>query len=184
VKKYLAFLFLVGTLVSGCTSVFVKEPVVTVKDLNIISVDTAGAVMELYIEVKNENDFDLKLLGYSYDLHVMALPLVKGGAREEISFPGRQSTDLRIPLRVSYADLLALLRRNPNPDRVPYQLKAGLDLDTPVGHVNVPVDKKGTYSIPKQYRPSYYLNKLRGFFGGRSDKKEASSDTAEPAKGI
>ena len=157
------YLLLLFILLTGCTRL-VNEPVVTVQDLNVVSLDPAGAGMELYLKVTNTNSFDVRLLGYSYDLKVMAIPLAKGGAREEIKFPAGGVTDLRIPIRVSYGDLLELFKRKLDPDKVPYQLAAGLDLETPLGQLIVPVNRSGTYAIPKQYRPSAILNKLGGFF--------------------
>jgi LEA14-like dessication related protein len=143
---------------------FVKAPVVTVRDLRVVSLEGAGAGMELNLTVQNPNPYDLKLLGYSYDLKVMAMPLAKGGAREEVAFPAKAATDLRIPIRVSYGDLLEIFKRGPDFDQIPYALVAGLDLDTPVGKLNVPVNRTGTYAIPKQYRPGSILNKLGDFF--------------------
>jgi len=150
-------------LLTGCT-MLVQEPVVTVKDLNVVSLDGGGAGMELYLNVENPNAFDVSLQGYSYDLKVMALSLAKGGAREEVKFPSRAATDLRIPIRISYADLLEILKRQPNPDDIPYQLTAGLDLATPVGQLTVPVHRNGSYAIPAQYRPSSILGNLSNLF--------------------
>lgn len=166
-KRYILPLLLLVTLIAGCTSVFVKEPVVTVKGLNMVSLDAGGAAMEVNLVVENPNGYNIKLLGYSYDLQVMSLPLVKGGARDEIDFAPKAATEVRIPLRIAYGDLIALMKRNPDPDQVPYRLKAGLDLDTPVGHMTVPIDRNGTYRIPKQYRPSYYLDRFKDLLGFR-----------------
>lgn len=158
-----AYLLLLFILFAGCTT-FVKEPVVTVKDLNVVSLDGGGAGMELHLNVRNGNPFDIRLLGYSYHLKVMTLPLATGVAREEIKFPSGAATDLRIPIRISYGDVLEIFRRKPNPDGIPYQLSAGLDLETPLGHLTVPVRQSGTYAIPRQYRPSSILGKFTDFF--------------------
>jgi LEA14-like dessication related protein len=161
-KKVAYPFLLILLLLAGCTK-FVNKPVVEVKDLNVISLDAGGAGIELYLSVKNTNSYDLKLQGYSYDLKVMALPLAKGGAREEITFPSEAETDIRIPIRISYADLFEILKRKPNPDSIPYHLAAGLDLDTPLGQMTVPINSSGTYAIPKQYRPSNIVNKMTDF---------------------
>ena len=152
------------TLLGGC-SAMVQNPVVTVKDLNVVSLDTRGAGMELHLNVENKNPFDITLRGYSYNLDIMALPLAKGGGREEIRFPANDATDLRIPIRISYSDLLEILKRKPDPDKIPYHVTAGLDIDTPVGQLTVPIDRKGTYALPKEYRPSNLLNSLTNFLG-------------------
>lgn len=160
-KKILILLLLLVT-VSGCGGVL--NPQITMQDLNVVSLDTSGAGMELFLRVKNPNKFDILLKGYSYDLKVMALPLAKGGAREEVRIPGRAETDLRIPIRVGFSDLLEILKRKPDPDRIPYQLAAGLDLDTPVGQVTVPFSRTGTYAIPQKYRPATLFGKVTDLF--------------------
>lgn len=158
-----AYLLLLCLLLAGCTSL-VQEPVVTLKDLTVVSLDAGGAGMELHLDVKNSNPFDVTLLGYSYDLKIMALPLAKGGARDEIRFLSGAVTDLRIPIRISYGDLLEIFQRKPDPDSIPYQLSAGLDLSTPLGLLTVPVSRTSTYAIPKQYRPAAILNNWSDFF--------------------
>ena len=160
-RSVLLLLFVV--LCTGCT-MFVKAPVVTVRNLSVVSLNGAGAGMDLLLTVQNNNAFDVKLLGYNYDLKVLALPLANGSVREEVSFPAGSSTDLRIPIKVSFGDLLEIFKRRPDPDHIPYALLAGLDLDTPLGHLNVPVNRTGTYAVPKQYRPGSILNKLGDFF--------------------
>ena len=157
------YLLLLFTLLTGCTTL-VQKPVVTVKDLTVVSLDAGGAGMELYLNIENPNPFEVSLLGYSYDLKVMALTLARGQAREEIRFPAGTATDLRLPIRISYGDLLEIFKRKPDPDNVPYQIAAGLDLETPLGPLTVPVNRTGTYAIPKQYRPESILNNLSDFF--------------------
>lgn len=157
------YLLLMFLFLTGCT-MLVREPVVSVKDLNVVSLDTAGAGMELYLTVQNSNPFDISLMGYSYDLKVMTLPLARGGGREEIKFASKAATDLRIPIRVSYGDLLEILKRQPDPDDIPYRLSAGLDLATPLGQLTVPVNRTGSYAIPKQYRPTAIIDSLSNFF--------------------
>jgi LEA14-like dessication related protein len=149
-------------LLTGC-SAMVQKPVVTVKDLNVVSLDPGGAGMELRLNVENKNRFDITMQGYSYNLDIMTLPLAKGGAREEIRFPANAATDLRIPIRISFSDLLEILKQKPDFDKIPYHVTAGLDVDTPVGQLTVPIDREGTYAIPKEYRPSNLLNSLTNF---------------------
>ena len=157
-----AYLLLLVMLLSGCT-LLVKEPVVTVKDLSVVSLASGGAGMELRLGVKNPNAFAVRLLGYSYQLTVLELPLTRGVERQELSFPAGAETELRIPVRISYRDLLEIFNRKPNPESIPYQLSAGLELDTPLGKMNVPVHRNGSYAVPKQYRPPAMLNRLGDF---------------------
>ena len=156
------FLLLLCMLLLGC-KLLVKEPVVTVQEFNVVSLDGGGAGMELRLKVKNPNSFDIRLLGYDYDLKVLELPLAKGAAREEVNFPAGAEADLRIPVHVSYGELLEIYQRKPNLDSVPYRLSASLELGTPLGKMTVPVTRNGTYAIPKQFRPPAVLNRFSDF---------------------
>lgn len=157
-----ALALLVLMLFTGC-KFLVKEPVVTVQELSVQSVDGGGAGMQLRLKVKNTNAFDLRLLGYRYRLQVLELPLAQGEARVEATFPAGGEGEFSIPVRVSYRDLLEIFKRKTDPEQVPFQLIAGLDLDTPLGKMSLPVQKSGSYAIPKQFRPGPMLDRVLDF---------------------
>ena len=144
---------------SGCASL-VKAPQVTVRSTNIVSVDTSGFDIELLIGVENKNSFDVSLLGYTYDLQVMAVPFSSGGLQKGALFPAGQTVDIRLPFRVHHSDLLGILKRRPDLDRVPYSVDARLNLDTPVGELTIPLKKSDTVSVPAAYRPGTYFKRL------------------------
>lgn len=151
--------------VTGC-SLFFSNPEITVKDVNLIALDGGGVTVEFLLTVRNPNSFDLKLHGYSYNLNVYDLPLAKDGGRETITFTGNAVTEVRLPVRVDYRALGELLKRRPDPDSVPYQLSAEFEVETPFGTATLPVERSGTFVIPKRYRPDYYLQKLNDVING------------------
>jgi LEA14-like dessication related protein len=150
-------LVLLGFLVvTGC-SLFVTKPEIAVKDLQLAGVDRDGIEMDFLLTVTNPNSYSLKLTGYRYNLLVSALPLAKGENHEVVEFQGNAVTSVRLPVRISFHDLLEILKRRPDPEHISYQLTAGFDLDTPVGAIGIPVDKSGTFAIPKKYRSNLFL---------------------------
>jgi LEA14-like dessication related protein len=156
-RPLLPVLFL---LAAGCASL-IHEPQVTLKRTNIISLDTAGADLEFYLGITNPNSFDLSLLGYTYDLRVMTLPLAASGLQKTIPIPAGRETDMRLPVRVTFGDLLAILKRRPAPDQIPYQLNARLHIESPLGEQVIPVERTGSFALPEKYRPSFYLNRFK-----------------------
>ena len=148
--------------VCGC-SVMLSEPAITVKRTALVGLDTAGADLEFHLSISNPNPFDLTLLGYTYNLQVMTLPLTGGGGQQPLAIPSGRETDMRLPVRVQFGDLLEIIKNRPDPDKIPYQLNARLQLKTPLGDMLVPVDRNGVFSVPDQYRPGYYLNRIRTF---------------------
>lgn len=153
--------------ISGCASL-VQVPHVTVRSANIVSVDTSGFDIEMLIGVENRNIFDVSLQSYTYDLEVMAIPFTSGGLQKGVLFPSGQSVDIRLPFRVHHSDLLGIIKRRPDFDRIPYNLDARLNLGTPLGDLVIPVKRGDTLSLPEEYRPGTYIKRilqpLKGIF--------------------
>ena len=130
-KRLLVLVFL---FINGC-AMFVSEPTVTVQRANLINLDTRGVDLEFLLSIQNPNSYGITLNGYHYDLQVVTLPVARGGATDRVEFKGKGTTDFRLPVRIEYRDLISILKQRPDPDKVPYRLQAGLDLDTPVGQL-------------------------------------------------
>lgn len=156
---------------TGC-STFVANPEIVVKGVNIASVDRDGVEVDFLLAVNNPNSYNLKMTGYNYNLIVLALPLAKGGNHEVVEFNGNATTDIRLPVKISFHDLLEILKLRPDLEHIPYQLTAGLDLQTPFGYLVIPVDKSGTFAVPQKYRPDRFLKQLDELF----DRRPGTSD--------
>ncbi len=156
-KLLLPLLFILA----GC-SLFIAAPEVKVKDVSFVGLDGNGVDIDLFLTVTNPNSYAVNLLGYTYDLQVLAVPLARGESHTSIAFAGDATTEVRLPVKITYRDLLELLKRRPDPDRIPYRLNAGLDLGTPLGALAIPVNHSGTVTIPQEYRPLYFLKQASG----------------------
>jgi LEA14-like dessication related protein len=156
-RCYIVILALMVT--SGCVA-FVQNPRITVHSTNVVGVDTAGFDIELLVGVENPNSFDISLLSYTYDLQIMAVPFSSGGLQKGVLFPAGQKVGVRLPFRVHHSDLLGIIRRRPDLDRLPYTLDARLNLSSPFGEIVIPVKKSDTISVPEAYRPGTFLNRM------------------------
>jgi LEA14-like dessication related protein len=164
IRHCLAAAFLL-VMLPGCAS-FIQTPRVTLNNTSMVSLDTSGITIEFHLGVTNPNPFNLSLLGYTYDLKVLTLPLSSGGNQETILFPAGKETDMRLPVRLKFSDLLELINHAPDPDTIPYQLNTILKLKTPLGEIAVPVEKSAVLTVPEQYRPAAYINRLRDALRG------------------
>jgi LEA14-like dessication related protein len=164
-RHCLAAVLLLIVMLAGCASL-VQAPRVTLMETSMVGLDTSGVDIEFLLEITNPNPFDLSLLGYTFDLQVLALPLSTGGKQETILFPAGKETGMRLPVRLKFTDLLEIINRSPDPDRIPYQLSSLLRLKTPLGEMAVPVEKSALLSIPEQYRPAAFTNRLRNALRG------------------
>jgi LEA14-like dessication related protein len=164
-RHCLAAVLLLIAMLPGCASL-VQAPRVTLMETRMSGLDTSGIDIEFLLKISNPNPFDLSLLGYTFDLQVLALPLSTGGKQETILFPAGKETGMRLPVRLKFADLLKLVNRSPDPDKIPYQLKTLLRLKTPLGEMSVPVEKSALLNIPEEYRPAAFTNRLRDALRG------------------
>jgi LEA14-like dessication related protein len=156
------FLLLLVIAMTGC-SLLMEKPEVAVKSVNLTGLDRKGVELEFVLAVANPNSYTLSLTGYSYNLLVSAIPLARGESREAVEFAGKAATDMRLPVRLSFRDLLQIISKSPDPDHLSYRLNAGLNLRTPYGPLAVPVDKQGTFTVPGQYHPSRFMKQINEF---------------------
>ncbi len=112
---------------------------------------------DVALAVTNPNSFDLTIVRYSYALSVMGLPLGTGQNEKAITFPANKQNTIHLPVRVTHRHLLSAITRLPDPDRVPYHLKAELTFATPFGEKMVPLDRHGHFPLPERYRPKAIL---------------------------
>jgi len=158
--RVFATYFLLFALLSGC-SAFIQEPRVAIKGTTLVGLDSSGIDIEFHLGITNPNTFDLSLLGYSYDLHVMTLPLFTGKTQQTVLFPGGKETDMRLPVHLTFSDLLEIVKQQPDFNKLPYQMNARLHLKNPLGEMVIPVEKNDTLNVPQQYRPEAVIDRLK-----------------------
>jgi LEA14-like dessication related protein len=152
-------------LLSGCSS-FIQEPRIAIKGTSLVGLDSSGIDVEFYLGISNPNIFDLSLIGYTYDLRVMTMPLLTGGTQETAIFPAGKETDMRLPVHLKFSDLLEILKQQPDLDKLPYRMNARLHLKNPLGEMVIPVEKNDTLNVPEQYRPGAAIDRLRDALRG------------------
>jgi len=148
---------------AGCSVIF-KTPQVSLKQTEIKKVDRDGVDIECRLAISNQNPFDLSMLSYRYDLKLAARPFASGSSVEKLIIPSGKETVMTLPARIKFDDFIEVVKAQPDLGRIPYQLNATLKMDTPVGTVDVPVEKEDTFAVPEKYRPDYYIKKLRNLF--------------------
>jgi LEA14-like dessication related protein len=152
-------------LITAC-SMIVEKPKVNLSDVRFAGLDGNGVSIDFLLTVTNPNSFDIPLNGYTYSVGMMALPLARGESKNAVIFPGKTSTDVLIPVRIAYNDVLQILKRHPGLNEIPYQLTTDLAVGTPVGDITIPVRKSGTVTVPEKYRPGTLFRKFGDFLKG------------------
>lgn len=156
---FYSLLIVIALTCAGCATL-VQEPRISVSSTSITGIDTSGIELEFSLEVENPNPFDLALQGYTFDLQIHSLPFSRGGSPLKHVFPAGKQSRMQLPMRVSYGDLIEIIKRQPDLDKIPYQMDASLNIETPAGDMMLPVKKADQISVPESYRPGAYLKRF------------------------
>lgn len=163
--KRIALFCIFLLVISGCT-LLVTKPAVTVKHIKIASMGSGGVDLDLILAVDNPNSFPITLTRYKYNLLVQDVPFVAGEEQRTIEFAKHASTELHVPVNVPVKNLLGILKQKTDPEKIPYTLDAEIEVKTSLLTKVFPVKSSGTFSLPKEYRPVFYLNEIKSMFNG------------------
>ncbi len=141
-----------------------STPDVAFKDISITEVGTSSVKADAVLTVTNKNIYDLKIINYNYNFNVVDVPVSVSKSDVLLNLPSKVPMEVTLPIEIAYGDFIKILSKKPDLEKVPYHLTGNLKLDTPVGKLNYPLDKKGTLKVPDKYRPSYYTDIIKDFF--------------------
>lgn len=126
---------------SGCSSLeqVIKPPKVEFQDINITNLSALNADLEITLSVNNPNNinFDVKNLKYSLDID--SKTVTTGTMSDKVLVKAKQTTNVKIPLRVNYKDILSSALMFFKNGGVPYLVKGSVQ----IGPFTIPFDDKG-----------------------------------------
>jgi LEA14-like dessication related protein len=118
---------LVGGL-AGCALLY-SAPGVEIVGVELSSLGLSSGVAEVILEVTNESSRVLDIRGFLYEMEVRDLgedgswhPLAEGFFDHDLSIPGREVREVRVPVPFEYAGLGAALRSFLADGEVPYRI--------------------------------------------------------------
>ena len=129
------------SLIFGCTSLkkAIEPPKVKFQNISISNLSALYADLEITLSVKNPNNinFDVKNLKYALDIN--SKTVTTGTLKEKILVKGKETTMVKVPLRVEYKDILSSALMLFKKEGVPYLVKGSVQ----VGPFTIPFDDKG-----------------------------------------
>jgi LEA14-like dessication related protein len=152
--RWFLFVLLAGVLsaTSGC-ALFVKEPRVTIADVEVVSLGLLGGSARVALLIDNPNRFDLEVRSFAYRLEVAnGAP---GGEESWISLAnqdelvrqvlirGREQVEVEVPVAFGYAALGSAVRALLVDGQVRYRVQGSVRVRGPVGEHNLPFTGRG-----------------------------------------
>ena len=136
-------------LLSSCASLgrpTFERPDVELQQITLVDLTTSGATLELLLAIANPNVFTIhgRSLEVTVDLEGTRFGDVT--MEEPFRLAGRDTTEVTVPVRFTWAGVGAAARSIITTGEVAYALEGAVDLETPYGNGRVPYRQSG--SIP------------------------------------
>jgi len=148
-------LLVLTSLASGCATLqqllaaSVQTPTLTFKSATLADVSLGSATVNLSFQLDNPNPFGLSLASVDYAFFVEGKQVVAGSPPRGLTIPASGSAEVVLPASVKFADLAPVLETFLTRDVASYRAQGSIGVETPLGIVTLPVEKEGTFPVPK-----------------------------------
>jgi LEA14-like dessication related protein len=125
-----------------------EKPRVRVLGADVTDVSLTSADLVFDVAVENPNRFAFVLDTVDYRLQVNGEPFLDGQSDLHAEVAARGTTEVRLPVKLRFTDVLRVLHAVEGEKRAGYDLEAKLWFQAPlVGRRSVPVRKRGDFSL-------------------------------------
>ncbi len=155
------------TTLSGCAALqnllkgAFKKPSLTFKTARLSSASLSDATVDLVYEVNNPNGFGLDLASVDYSFFVEGKQVVAGKPKKGLSLKSNGKSELVFPANVKFADIVPVVETFLNKDQAAYKAQGSVGIKTPIGVLNFPLSKEGTFEVPKIPQVSFQSPRIK-----------------------
>jgi LEA14-like dessication related protein len=130
--------------------VFLKEPTVEYRTVQVQGLDFERVSLLLDFAVTNPNALDLNASAYRWNVSIGGKEFVTGTSPAPLTVAGKSTSVVQIPVSIGFNDLFDVFGDLAANDSVPYVVNLSTDLEIPVlGTRSIPVSSKGYVPVPK-----------------------------------
>lgn len=154
-RAFLVFLALSLTTLSGCAALqsllngAFKKPTLRFKTARLANASLSDATVDLVYELDNPNSLGLKLASVDYAFFVEGKQVVAGKPKSGVNLKSNGKSELVFPANVRFADIAPVVTTFLNKDVAAFKAQGSLGIQTPIGIVRLPLEKEGTFAVPK-----------------------------------
>ncbi|MES9992436.1 MAG: LEA type 2 family protein [Candidatus Thiodiazotropha sp.] len=126
-----------------------RKPTAQVEGVRFAGLDLTGVDLVFDVGIDNPNPFSIDLTGFDYDLQLFDQSFIKGRQTQGLSLTANSDSNIQLPLRLDFKQLLRSYRQLQVADEASYRLDLGLGFQMPViGSLRLPVDIEGSFPVP------------------------------------
>ncbi|NMO19763.1 hypothetical protein HPC49_21025 [Pyxidicoccus fallax] len=155
------------TTLSGCAALqkmlagAFKKPTVSFKTARLADASLSDATVNLVYEVNNPNGFGLDLASVDYAFFVEGKQVVAGKPKKGLNLKANGKSELVFPANVKFADIVPVVETFLNKDRAGFKAQGTLGIKTPLGVLEFPLSKEGTFEVPKIPQVSFQAPRIK-----------------------
>jgi LEA14-like dessication related protein len=149
--RKLALVAAVAVAAGGCSTLgraAFKQPVVTLKNVELRGLGLTGGSLDVRLSVQNPNHFRLDATRLTY--HVMmandSVTVANGALDKLFTVQEGETSEVTIPVDFTYAGLGAAGRSLLNTGSVAYHVTGDVTVGSPVGNFTVPYETRGRFT--------------------------------------
>jgi len=143
-----AFYFL---LLASCQDRFFKKPEITLQKIEISSITLKEIGVNLTADISNPNLIDVEIEKFLYKITIEGNEMVSGELKEKVKIKSNESAPFIVSAKIDIGspDLWNTALKVVNGDKVNYQIKGSISLNTSIGKKNINIDNTGEYMLKK-----------------------------------
>ncbi len=126
-----------------------KEPGFAFKKLGLQDASFQGITLDTIWKLDNPNPVGLSLASIEYALTVEDKQVVSGKPKQGLTIASQGSTDLHFPAGIKFQDIAQVVQTFLTKDNAKWGASGALGIKTPIGVINLPISKSGTFEVPK-----------------------------------
>jgi LEA14-like dessication related protein len=150
----LAALAAAPLLLAGCAAVgelakaAFQKPTLAFRSVEVQSLDFDGATLAFDFRLQNPNGFGLHLARVQYWLQLDQRVVTRGEVAGGVSIPAAGEVPVRFTARLPFAEVPRIVELVSRGGEVAYTVGGQVDVDTPIGIIDVPASHSGTVALP------------------------------------
>jgi len=125
------------------------KPTLTFKRADLANVSLSGATVNLIYELHNPNSIGISLASVDYLFKVEGHQVAAGKPPNGFKVAANGTSQVVFPAQVKFADLGSVLQVFLKKSAANYEASGHVGVDTPIGVLSFPLEKKGTFPVPK-----------------------------------
>ncbi|QKT03371.1 LEA type 2 family protein [Ectothiorhodospiraceae bacterium 2226] len=127
-----------------------RLPEVSVRSLQVEALGLAGAQLALGVQVKNANQFPLRLNGFNYDLQLAGASLARGESSQPLDIAQNEAGMVQLRVWLDYSQLGELTQLLRQARALPVAVAGNVRIPGPTGEVVVPYSWNGEVPLTRR----------------------------------